>query len=108
MHEDEKATSNLYIRNTHKVKNLGKIFKHQLKLTFIQYIISFFTLIVGVLLYIFIDDDLRVGLIKIKDIKVQQLEISSGAILILISLFMITKITLDLNLKIEKEEKTND
>lgn len=108
MYEDEKANSNLFVKNIHKTKSLEKIFKHQLKLTLIQYSISFSILITGILLYVFIDNDLRVGLIKIKDIKVQQLEISIGTILIFIAIFMITKITLDLNIKIQKEEKTND
>ncbi len=105
MTNEEKAQSSMSLKAHLKQKSLELILKQQIKLTIIQYIISFFILILGYCLYKFLDNiHLKIGAITVNDVVIQQVNINLGTILILISIYMIAKITLNLNIRINRGE----
>ncbi|MCM1295632.1 MAG: hypothetical protein NC311_08815 [Muribaculaceae bacterium] len=102
---EERAKSSVVIDKNIKPKALHKILKHQVILTLIQYVVSIIIFIIGICLYIKGDlSNLIIGTIHINDIEIQNLKINIGAFLILISVYMFMKITLNLNISFYKGE----
>ena len=104
--EEELAKSSAEIERGMKSKKLNLIFKHQVILTVIQYVVTIIILFIGICFYFFLNtSNFKIGSITLNDITLQNIDINIGTILILISLYMFTKITLDLNIKIYKGEE---
>lgn len=99
--ENLRAKSALSLPKTQKRKKLEKILKQQKTLTLIQYSVSTFIFFIGFCLYKFSSISLSIGSLSVKDVTFQKIDINIGSCLIFISLYMIVKITLNLNIKME-------
>lgn len=63
----------------------------------------------GCCLYKFVDNiHFKIGTLTVKDVVIQQIDINLDTILILISIYMVAKITLNLNIKLTEENSKND
>lgn len=106
MDNNERAQSSCIVPSGLGSKKLHQIFRQQTILTVIQYIISTFVFLLGLYFYNFTNNmKLTIGSVTIKDVNIKNLNINMGTILILASLYMFVKITLDLNIKLDKGEK---
>lgn len=105
MDSEERARAPFSFEGNLSPKILKQLRKQQIILTTIQYVISFIILILGICLYNFLDNiHFKIGTITIKDVEIQQIDINIAAVLILLSLYMIAKVTINLNIKINRGE----
>lgn len=101
-HEEALATAGVKVSPKYKQPELKTIFKHQFRLTLIQYMIAAFLCITGVCLYVFGNHlSINIGSISFDNITFQNISLDIGAILILCSIYMGIKITLGLNIDSE-------
>lgn len=101
LEDDLRAKSSLSLPKTPKGKELKKILKQQKYLTLIQYLVSAFIFLTGCCIYNFSSISLSIGSLSVKDVTIQKVDINIGTCLIFISIYMIVKITLNLNINID-------
>ncbi len=105
---EDRAKAFLKIDEHTSKKKLEILTHHQLILTAIQYGVAVLLLLVGIVFYSMFDNfSIDIGTINMGGVKIQNITLSIGSVLILMSIYMIIKVTIDLNILAEGE-KRND